>query len=74
MRREMGNSGRKRIETHLAWKHQEQHLLHAYASLANGARVESGLSKDRPPTATRRRWSRWHALPRAVTQWWNDGA
>lgn len=32
-RRQMGQYGRERIEKHLAWNHQEQPLLAAYASL-----------------------------------------
>jgi len=36
-RRQMGQIGRKRLETELAWKYQEKHLLEAYASLGIGA-------------------------------------
>jgi glycosyltransferase involved in cell wall biosynthesis len=33
MRREMGERGKQRIETQLAWQHQEEHLRAAYAKL-----------------------------------------
>lgn len=37
-RREMGRIGRQRIETQLAWMHQEKHLLAAYEGLGLPAR------------------------------------
>lgn len=38
-RHKMGQIGRKRIETQLAWPHQEKNLLKAYASLALPAKA-----------------------------------
>lgn len=48
LRREMGACGRERIVAQLAWHHQAQHLLDAYASVSNGAQPTTGRAKRRP--------------------------
>jgi len=47
-RKEMGKIGRERIETELAWSHQEKHLLRAYEALeASSSRTRSVFWRKR---------------------------
>jgi glycosyltransferase involved in cell wall biosynthesis len=47
-RREMGQKGRERVETELAWVHQAKHLLEAYHALEDGPKRRAACGTVQP--------------------------